>query len=1113
MDMGPIRVEDKENLLGFSLFRTLVTCFSLVAVLSCLSIGLLTYRMRATYIRNEQNKLLEALRDEKIAALSNWFEERNGDMAVMVSRPDIVGFCAGHAINAEVFQQKIVTVLETIKATHRSEAVVLADANGQVIAGTEGITYVAGRLPKREAALREAIQKNRMIVSDVLISRVHRKPVFFVFTPIRSPGTNEVIGVLGTLQDPSLCLYPLFVNSQQLGKTGEILLVNTSGLVQSPLKFRDGAISKMTIQAMPARRGAAGQFGILAGDDYRSESVMAAYGYIKEFNWGIVVKRDMDEINTPVSAMARNVVGTSAGVLLVALIFGVVVARQISRPIRRMDAAVRQFASGELAARCPVAGAAEIVALGTAFNEMAATLSSQIEIRRSYAELSELMVAAGSIKAFSSQLLLKLVELSAAHLGAFYLRSENGDAFEQVASVGLSGDAPQSFCAKGYEGELGQAIATGRLSHVRDISAETVFTFRTTGGTAVPREILTLPLLVGRRVEAVISLASLGAFPDTFSQILDLAKIEMGTALSNLLASEKTEHLAEELGKNNAELQAQAVEMEQQTEELRKQAFELQAQQMQLEASNQLKSEFLSNMSHELRTPLNSVLSLSQLMLSNGIGAAGGDDKERIEIIERNGRHLLNLINDILDLSKIEAGRMDLFVSSFSIAEPVNAVVEAMRPLADEKGLPIRVELAEMDDLQTDQDKLRQILLNLMSNANKFTAKGEIGVEARQVDRSLVLSVWDTGVGIPEHALSHIFEEFRQADGSTTRQYGGTGLGLAISRRLAALLGGTIEVESEPGKGSTFTLRLPMCLESQEAIVEQKPADNDRGGQKWQAGTAPPRILLVEDHQVAREQITSLLTAAGFVVSVATNGEEGLAKTRDHVPDGMILDLMMPKVDGFQVLEAIRSTPATKKLPVLILTAKDLTAAERASLSYNNVQQLIQKGSLDRTQLVSAIRRLIGMKELPAKKKTPVEKSTPRMVPRKDGMLSILIVDDHADNLTTTRSLLLAVLHSRPLKIFEARNGKEAVAMAKAECPDLILMDIQMPVMGGKEATQLIKQEKTLRNTVVIALTASAMAGERETILAAGCDDYLSKPVELNTLDAMIRKWSGEWER
>jgi signal transduction histidine kinase/CheY-like chemotaxis protein/HAMP domain-containing protein len=1098
-----------------SLRARLTFWFLAVTMLSLATAGTVLYFQRAAVIHGNEFEKLQTVRDLKVNALNQWLDERMDDLAVSAGDDEVRSLEAILAENGSERDSKKVLVARALLQRYLdnygaySELFIVSATSGEVVISTD--LAQEGKDKQTDLYFTEPMRTKKMYIKDIFYSEIEKRPTMVFSAPIFSlvHGGEHLVGVLVARVDLEQSLYPLLQNRTGMGETGETLIVNKDGVALNELRWYENAPLKLKISAQPSVRAAAGKTGIIEDLDYRGEMVLAAYTHIPRTQWGFVAKRDLAEVYAPIRDLLHKLLFVFGFTALVVTLVSLLLSKTLSRPILGVGDAVRRFANGELDARCSINGTDEVAALGTAFNEMVATLSSQMAIRKGYAELSETLVIADKIKDFASGLLMKLIDLSGSQLGAFYLRSENGAVFEQIASVGLSGDTPQSFSAEGYEGELGKAIATGQISLVREISADTVFTFKTTGGTAIPREILTVPLLVGRQVMGVVSLATLSAFPDTFRQILDLAQIGMGTAFSNLLASVKTQRLAEELHTNNTELQAQAVEMEQQTQELQQQAVELEAQQQQVEAANRLKSEFLSNMSHELRTPLNSVLSLSQLMLSNGIGSRGGEDKERVEIIERNGRHLLNLINDILDISKIEAGRMDLYVSSFAVEETVEAVVEAIRPLANQKGVSISVEVGALGELQTDQDKLKQILLNLMSNAQKFTEKGEIGIKARQDGRSVVISVWDTGIGIPEQALSHIFDEFRQADGSTTRQYGGTGLGLTISRRLAALLGGRIDVESEEGTGSTFTLTLPMHIESQDAHVEQKPAGVDRVVPNWPAGSPPPRILLVEDNQVARAQITSVLTASGFVVDVAANGEEGLAQVRDHVPAGMILDLMMPKVDGFQVLESIRSTPATKKLPVLVLTAKDLTAAERASLSYNNVHQLIQKGSLDRTQLISAIRRLIGMKELPAVKKRVMEKPVPRVIPRKDGALSILIVDDHADNLTTTRHILNEAFRNRPLEIFEARNGKEAVAVAKAEHPNLILMDIQMPIMGGMEAAQQIKQDETLQNTVIIALTASAMPGERENILAAGCDDYLSKPAEPAALNAMIRKWMG----
>lgn len=1098
--------------LQFKSVRARLTCWLLVVtILSLSALVTAVYFQRAQNIRSREFEKLQVIRDLKVHTLTQWLDNRAGDLQVAAGDDEIQMLETVLQDRGGEANPKIISTARDLLQRHLdyydayTELSIISASSGKVMISTDPSREGANK--KTNLYFTEPIRTGKPYIKDIYYSETEQRPSMVYSAPIFCLTHDEehIIGVLIARVHLEQSLYPLLQNRTGMGETGETLIVNKDGVALNELRWVEDAPLNLRISAEPAVRGAAGKTGIIQALDYRGERVLAAYTHIPQTQWGFVAKTDQSEVYAPIHDMLLRLLAVFGLTVFLVVLISLFLSRRLSRPILKVGDAARRFADGEPDARCSIKGSDEVAALGATFNEMIATLSSQRQIRQGYATLSKTMVDANSIDEFARELLLKLTDLSGSHVGAFYQRNETEDRFEQIASIGMNSDVPQSFDIEKLEGELGKAITTGKICHIGGIPADTVFTFRTTGGTAIPREIVTLPLRVGRRVMAVISLATLKAFPETFHQILEQAQNGMGAACSNLLAGARTEQLAEALSVNNAELQSQAVEMEQRNDELKEQAVELEAQRQQIEDANRLKSEFLSNMSHELRTPLNSVLSLSQLMLSNGIGAAGGEDKERVEIIERNGRHLLALINDILDLSKIEAGRMDLYVSTFPVAEPVDAVMAVIRPLAKEKELSVQVDLPEMDELRTDQEKLKQILLNLMSNAQKFTTQGEIGIRARQDGKSVVFSVWDTGMGIPADALSHIFEEFRQADGSTTRQHGGTGLGLAISRRLAALLGGTIDVESEEGAGSTFTLALPVHVEAQNAHFEKKPATDEQT--TVVPGTTPPRILLVEDNPIAREQVKELLTATGFLVDVATDGEEGLAVTRDHLPDGMILDLMMPKVDGFQVLETIRSTPETKKLPVLVLTAKDLTAAERASLSYNNVNQLIQKGNLDRTRLIAAVRRLVGMEEPAIAKTRDVKKTAPRIIPREGSALSVLIVDDHADSLATTSAILNDLLGDMKLELFEACNGKEALAVAKAERPDLILMDIQMPIMGGMEATREIKEEKSLQNTVVIALTATAMLGDREEILAGGCDDYLSKPVEPGVLGDMIRKW------
>ena len=386
--------------------------------------------------------------------------------------------------------------------------------------------------------------------------------------------------------------------------------------------------------------------------------------------------------------------------------------------------------------------------------------------------------------------------------------------------------------------------------------------------------------------------------------------------------------------------------MRQLVEELSTQKKELDTKRIQVEEADRLKSEFLSNMSHELRTPLNSILALSQLLLTKGTGKDPDKESEYLKVVERNGRRLLALINDILDLSKIESGRMDIFPSRFSPSSVINDVVAGMAPLADKKGLHISVGTGKCADMVTDRDKVHQIILNLLSNAIKFTDTGSIDIGIAEENGTTTFRVKDTGIGMNPEDLTAIFDQFRQVDGSTTRRHEGTGLGLAICRKLAHLLGGDLLVESTPGKGSTFTLRLPrITAEHLPHTAETSLPVGPAPGKRSDSGT----VLVVEDHDIAAMQISQVLEELGCRVHHAADGSEAISLVSKSIPDLIIMDLMMPGIDGFEVLESIRSRPETRLLPVVVLTAKELTTADRSRLTSNNIRQLIsnRKGDCD----------------------------------------------------------------------------------------------------------------------------------------------------------------------
>ncbi|MBF0398818.1 MAG: response regulator, partial [Desulfobacterales bacterium] len=474
----------------------------------------------------------------------------------------------------------------------------------------------------------------------------------------------------------------------------------------------------------------------------------------------------------------------------------------------------------------------------------------------------------------------------------------------------------------------------------KDIPENTVFQFKTFIGTMMPKEILTIPIVYKEKVMAVISLAQINGYLKKHLDIINITKFSINSAFSNFYTSDMLIKLTHSLETQKNELQVQS-------EELQQQNLELDLQKRQIEEANLLKREFLSNMSHELRTPLNSIIALSRLLKTKSQRLPQEEDRY-IDIIERNGKDLLYLINDILDMSKIEAGKMDIYLKEFSLKAMLETLIENAEFFFEEKNISIIKDIPyDFPNIKSDESRVHQVLKNLVSNALKFTHEGSITVSAKTDRFNVYITVKDTGIGIDSSDLPHIFDEFRQVDNSSVKKYEGTGLGLAIVQKLLRLLGGSISVESELGKGSAFTVILPIQSDNFEDFTSNTKLNLDK------------LILLVEDNEAVIIQIKAILKNEGYKLEIAHNGREALDFVKNRIPDGIILDLMMPEIDGFQVLEEIRSTKATKNIPVLVLTAKDLTSEDLKCLSSNNVHQLIQKGDVDIKTLINKIKLMM----------------------------------------------------------------------------------------------------------------------------------------------------------
>lgn len=1000
--------------------------------------------------------------------------------------------------------------------------------------------------------------------------------------------------------------------------------------------------------------------------------------------------------------------------VLAASSIGIYLTRAITKPLADTVAASNRIADEDFEFTVNLAGPAEIEFLGAALEKMRVNLKGLTNGLRDknkiledqkwqidgQVALLEQMGGDQNIKGLASNILKFLSVKIGASMGVLYL-------LENEILTPIEAYAHQSALVLGKtfvlgEGFVGQAAREKQFMHVRDLPSD-YFKIHSGLGQTLPRTLIFLPILFDGRVVAILEFAGIQEFETLQLSFLKGTSENIGIAINLSLTSQKTKELleetqvqAEELQTQQEELKVANEELELKTRSLEASDEELRSQQEELKVTNEelieqtqllerekeilanrtdeleqtklilesrakeieqvsrYKSEFLANMSHELRTPLNSILMLSQSLTENRSNNLTERQLKGVDTIYSSGNDLLSLIEDILDLSKIEAGKMEVRPESISISELFESLSASFEPMAKEGSLRFNIEIENNlpKTIFTDVMRMKQILKNLLSNAFKFTNEGSVTLSAfRSKDISVLshvspsnsiiaFAIADTGIGIPDVSKKSVFDAFKQLDAQTTRKYGGTGLGLAIVKELVALLGGEIKLESEEGRGTRVTVffpesyhaRLPVSTPTHEAVAVLNPVrslaaigtpvDDDRhliqpsdavvliveddvrfastlldlcrengfkgiilndgiSAFKFAEELAPKgilldlglpeldgtgvlkllkenpktrhipiqvitghdrkkevllegamgflkkpakredltnvlkkmhsysqqqgesRVLVVEDDRVQRESIREYIAIPGVSILEAETGAKGLQILKTERIDCIILDLKLPDITGREFLQQAKAAASNELPPVIIYTGKDLSDAELKELEGGS-KSIIVKGVKSSERLFDETMMFLHrlQKEIPDEKKKVVENlhNPTRILKGK----SILVVDDDSRNIHS----LTHLLEDHGVLITVAENGVEALAkLEKAEKVDLVLLDMMMPEMDGYEAVRRIRENPKFRQLPVVALTARAMKGEREKCLEAGCNDYLTKPIENAKLISLLRVW------
>lgn len=658
-----------------------------------------------------------------------------------------------------------------------------------------------------------------------------------------------------------------------------------------------------------------------------------------------------------------------------------------------------------------------------------------------------------------------------------------------------SGDAAEFVLGKRLEagqGIVGWVIENGATLVVDDVEKDNRHfpDFDEKSGFKA-ESIMCVPLTTKGKTIGAIEVINKGAgrFDDEDLRLLSLLAAPAASAIENAQLYEQSQLEIENRSRIEKALEAERALL---TRRVQERTADLSSANAELARAARLKDEFLASISHELRTPLNAVLGISEALQDKVYGELNDKQISSLRSIEESGRHLLSLINDILDLSKVEAGKLDLEIRPCSLESICQSSLRLIRQNAYSKKLKVRANFDEtVQTVHVDERRVKQILVNLLSNAVKFTPEnGEIGldIEGDLEKRQVHITVWDTGIGIAKEDMTRLFRPFVQLDSRLSREYAGTGLGLSLVYRMVELHGGSVSVESQTGKGSQFTVSFPWQGEGQDADPIEKA--------EMIAADAPrlltfKRALIIEDSPTTTAQLIRFFSEMGIETNTAGQGYGAVEKAIVDQPDIIILDIFLPDISGWEVLRQLKAEPPTQNIPVLVASVVD-----ELQIALELGAAAILEKPIGRHQLQNALRKMLVAKIEDQQNNVMADIQKLANFSSK----SILLVEDNETNIQTIADYLLA----KEYQVFITRSGDEVLQLAQQLKPGVILMDIQLPKRNGLDIIREFRQTEILKEIPIIAVTALAMPGDEAACLQAGANAYISKPILLKELVHLI---------